>query len=143
MIYDNRFIDPLEKKAQKTTGILRKPGDIDVSILQTIDYEYFYRKILVTMSSDEFTCVCPFSGLPDFAKLTIVYTPRKKLIEMKSLKYYLYSYRNVKIYNEHVANKILEDLVNLLKPWSMEILAVFTSRGGMCNTISACYSSKK
>ena len=133
------FIDPLEKKAQKTTGALFTPDKVDASILQTIDYEYPKRIVEVEMVCDEFTCVCPFSGLPDFARLIIRYTPRNKLVEMKSLKYYLYAFRNVKIYNEHVINKILEDLIRTLNPRKMVIEGRFTSRGGITNTVIADY----
>jgi 7-cyano-7-deazaguanine reductase len=143
MVYANRFIDPLEKKAQKTTGALFTPDKIDKLILQTIPYEYPRRDIEVTMSCDEFTCVCPFSGLPDFADIIIRYTPRKKLVEMKSLKYYLYAFRNVKTYNEHAVNKIIEDLTRLLSPHKMTIEGRFTSRGGITNTVIASYPFRK
>ena len=95
------------------------------------------------MSTDEFTCVCPFSGLPDFATIIIRYIPRKKLIEMKALKYYLYAFRNVKIYNEHVVNKILEDLISVLKPYEMTIEGEFTVRGGVENKVVATFKAKK
>jgi len=139
MIYDNRSRDPLEKKAQKAIGALFTPDKIDKSILQTIDYEYPGRRIAVEMRYDEFTCVCPFSGLPDFAVLFMRYTPHRKLVEMKSLKYYLYAFRNVKIYNEHAINKILEDLTRLLNPRQMTIEGRFTVRGGIANTVTAVY----
>lgn len=139
MIYDDRETISIEKKAKKTTGKLYDPGDIDATILQTINYEYPKRRIQVELSSDEFTCVCPYSGLPDFALLIIKYSPRRKLIELKSLKYYLYAFRNVKIYNEHVVNKILEDLKKVLKPCELEIIAEFTSRGGVKNRVCARY----
>lgn len=142
MVYQNRNIDPLETKAKKTAGRMYLPKDIDRTILQTLVYEYPRRRITVELTSDEFTCVCPYSGLPDFAHLAIRYTPRKRLIEMKSLKYYLYSYRNVKIYNEHVVNKILEDLVAVLKPHALIVEAEFTSRGGIKNRVSAHYKHK-
>ena len=141
MIYNDRFVDPLEVKAQKTAGSLYEPEQIDKNILQIIPYQYPKRKITVEMSTEEFTCVCPFSGLPDFAILTISYTPNKKLIEMKSLKYYLHAYRNVRIYNEHVVNKILEDLVKVLCPHSMIVNAKFSSRGGMLNNVTASHKS--
>ncbi|MCP4652247.1 MAG: NADPH-dependent 7-cyano-7-deazaguanine reductase QueF [Candidatus Omnitrophica bacterium] len=143
MIYSNREIDPLEKKAKKTTGKLYDPCDIDQGILQTIAYKYPKRKITVELNSNEFTCVCPFSGLPDFANLTIRYTPREKLIETKSLKYYLYAFRNVRIYNEHVVNKILEDLVKVLKPHNFEVVAHFTTRGGVESKVTANYKNSQ
>lgn len=137
MIYENRKTTPIERKAQKTTGKLYTPEDIDVTILQTISYQYPKRKIQVELTNDEFTCVCPYSGLPDFAQLTIKYVPRRKLIELKSLKYYLYAFRNVKIYNEHVVNKVLEDLKKLLKPHEIAVIGEFTSRGGIRNRVCA------
>jgi 7-cyano-7-deazaguanine reductase len=119
------------------------PKDIEHTILQTIPYEYTYRKINIELTTDEFTCLCPFSGLPDFAHLTISYTPRKKLIELKSLKYYIYSYRNVRIYNEHAVNKILEDLKKVLHPYSITVIGEFTVRGGAKNKVTAEYKGRK
>jgi len=137
MIYEDRKESSLEKKAKKIVGKVYTKTDIDSSILQTLKYEYPGSRIQTELSSDEFTCLCPFSGLPDFAKLTIKYIPKHKLIELKSLKYYLYSFRNVKIYNEHVVNKILEDLTKALKPQDMEIIGEFSSRGGIKNKVTA------
>jgi 7-cyano-7-deazaguanine reductase len=137
MIYKDRFIDPLEKKARKTAGPTFSAGDIDRALLRTLPYEYPHRKVNVELSTQEFTCVCPFSGLPDFARILIRYVPRKKLIELKSLKFYLFAFRNVKIYNEHAVNKILEDLTNALHPYEMEVVGEFTSRGGIENKVSA------
>jgi 7-cyano-7-deazaguanine reductase len=142
MIYGDRKASSLEKKAKKTAGKVYAKKDIDASILQTIPYEYPKRKIQVELTSDEFTCLCPYSGLPDFADLTLSYVPRRKLIELKSLKYYLYAFRNVKIYNEHAVNKILEDLVKVLKPYEITVTGEFTSRGGIKNKVSACQKSK-
>ncbi|MDD4294690.1 MAG: preQ(1) synthase [Candidatus Omnitrophica bacterium] len=142
MVYEDRLESDIEKKAKKSIGKLVTAVDIDTSILCTIDYEYPKRRIEVEMSTDEFTCVCPFSGLPDFALITIKYVPRKRIIEMKSLKYYLYSFRNVKIYNEHVVNKMMDDLVKVLKPFSMEITGSFTVRGGVKNNVKAVYRAK-
>ncbi|MDD4954842.1 MAG: preQ(1) synthase [Candidatus Omnitrophica bacterium] len=142
MIYEDRHIDPLEEKAKKTIGKTYLAKDIDASILQTIKYEYPGRRINVELSTVEFTSICPFSGLPDFANLTINYVPRAKLIELKSLKYYLYSYRNIKIYNEHVVSRIMEDLEKILKPYEINIIAEFTVRGGIKNKVQASFKSK-
>jgi 7-cyano-7-deazaguanine reductase len=143
MIYEDRVEDLSEKKAKAVIGRFAKISDIDISILKTLDYEYPEREIEVQMTTDEFTCVCPFSGLPDFAKLTITYAPAKKIVEMKSLKYYLYAFRGVKVYNEHVANKILEDLSKLLKPRRMFLVMEFTNRGGICNKVTATYRGSR
>lgn len=143
MIYEDRTSSNLEKAAKKTQGKTFLPREISRHILRTIPYEYPHRKISVKLFTEEFTCICPFSGLPDYAKLTVSYIPRNKLIELKSLKYYLYAYRNVKIYNEHVTNKILEDLKKVLTPWQLTITARFSQRGGIENTVEATYSAKK
>lgn len=133
----------VENKAKRTVGKTHLPEEIDTSILKTFKYKYPHRKITIEHVTDEFTCVCPYSGLPDFAKLTIRYTPDKKCIELKSLKYYLFAFRQVKIFNEHVINKILQDLVNTLKPTSMEITGEFTSRGGIMNKVTADYNNSE
>lgn len=143
MIYKDRETSSIEKRAKKTMGKTFLPKDIDCKILKTIKYEYPHRKIASTLTTDEFTCVCPFSGLPDFAHLTITYTPRNKLVEMKSLKYYLYSFRNVKIYNEHVVNKILQDLKKVLNPYELEVVGEFSLRGGIKNKVTAQYKTRR
>jgi 7-cyano-7-deazaguanine reductase len=143
MIYEDRTSISIEKKAKKTAGKVFLPKDIDSTILQTFVYEYPKRKIVVELTSNEFSCLCPFSGLPDFALLTIRYVPCRKIIELKSLKYYLYAFRNVKVYNEHVVNKILEDLEKVLKPYEITIEGEFTSRGGIKNKVIASHKSRR
>ncbi|MCM8787169.1 MAG: preQ(1) synthase [Candidatus Omnitrophica bacterium] len=138
-MYEDRVTSSIEKKAKKTIGKTFLPEDIDKTILQTIDYKYPKRKINIELTTEEFSCLCPFSGLPDFAHLTIQYVPRKKLIELKSFKYYLYAFRNVKIYNEHAVNKILQDLVSVLKPYKLTVIGEFTTRGGIKNKVIAVY----
>ncbi|MFX0560165.1 preQ(1) synthase [Tepidibacillus infernus] len=113
-----------------------------VDILETIPYEYVGKDTLVTIPTTEFTSVCPWSGLPDFADVKITYIPKEELIEMKSLKYYLTSYRNVGIYQEHATNRILEDLVRLCDPKWMKIEAVWNARGGLGTTVIVEYPEK-
>jgi len=141
MVYENRKVEDIEEKAKRTAGEMFLVEDIDSTILQIIKYEYPKNRITVELTSDEFTCVCPYSSLPDFACLTIKYTPREKLIELKSLKYYLYSFRNVQVYNEHAVNKILQDLKKILKPYEITVIAEFTSRGGIKNRVLASYKA--
>jgi 7-cyano-7-deazaguanine reductase len=114
-------------------------GVILVEILETIPYEYVGKNIQVTIPTNEFTSVCPWSGLPDFAEIQISYTPNQELIEMKSLKYYLTSYRNVGIYQEHATNRILQDLVGVCDPISMRIEANWNARGGLGTMVIAEY----
>lgn len=139
MIYKNRKTIPIEEKAKKLQGKAYSKADIDTTILETLKYEYPGRRITSELNTSEFTCLCPYSGLPDFACLNITYVPRNKLIELKSFKYYLYSFRNVKIYNEHAVNKILQDLRKVLNPREITIVGEFTSRGGTTNKVTASH----
>lgn len=113
---------------------------VTFSSLEAIDYEYPGRDTVVEYYTEEFSSVCPWTGLPDNAKLTIKYIPNEKLVELKSLKYYLTSYRNIGILQEHAVNRILDDLVNLLKPKYMEITGDFLARGGISTRVVAKYS---
>jgi 7-cyano-7-deazaguanine reductase len=114
-----------------------------VDILETIPYEYIGKETLVTIPTNEFTSVCPWSGLPDFAEIQISYIPNETLVEMKSLKYYLTSYRNVGIYQEHATNRILNDLVSLLTPKYMKITALWNARGGLGTEVVVEYKEDK
>ena len=104
---------------------------IDVAVLEAIPFQYPESATEVVYETDEFNCVCPWSGLPDFARLVIRYTPNRHLVELKSLKYYLTSFRNVGILQEHAVNRILQDLVQLLDPVSMVVEAEYKERGGL------------
>ncbi len=104
---------------------------IDTAVLETFPYEYAGRDVAVDIETDEFTAVCPWSGLPDFGKVTIRYLPKTKILELRSLKYYLLSFRNVGIYQEHAVQRILEDLVRATEPQWMEVLLDYKVRGGI------------
>jgi 7-cyano-7-deazaguanine reductase len=105
---------------------------IRTDFLETIDYEGNPQEI--TYETGEFSAVCPFSGLPDQATLQIVYIPEKKLVELKSLKYYFVSYRNVGIYQEAATNRIYNDLDACLKPRYLMIKTIYNIRGGILST---------
>ena len=87
----------------------------------------------------EFTCLCPRTGQPDFATLRIVYHPEKRCLELKSLKLYLWSYRNEGAFHEAVTNKILDDLVKAVRPRRMEIEGDFYVRGGIHTVVKVAY----
>lgn len=89
------------------------------------------RFYLVNLETDEFTCVCPATGQPDFATIRIRYVPDKKIVESKSLKLYLWSYRDEGVFHEHVVNQILEDLVRALEPHWIKVDGFFNVRGGI------------
>ena len=127
-----------DKYASRRFNIQREDV-IDTAILETIPFDYPESATEVVYETEEFTCVCPWTGLPDFARLVIRYTPHQSLVELKSLKYYLTSYRNVGILQEHVVNRILNDLVQLLQPVSMTVEAEYKERGGIKSKATAEY----
>jgi len=104
---------------------------IDTGVLETFPYEYPGREVVINIDTNEFTAVCPYSGLPDHATLRVNYIPNKLLIELRSFKYYVFSYRNVGMYQEHVVNRLLEDLVACCKPKWMQVIADYNIRGGV------------
>lgn len=110
------------------------PETVNVGILETFGYSGPDQEI--TTETDEFSAVCPYSGLPDFAKLTIIYMPSDKCIELKSLKYYVTSYRSVGIFQEHATAKIAEDLQKVLDAKWLEVRTVYNVRGGFLTTCS-------
>jgi len=134
-------------KKQKLQGLDRRydvehADTIDVDVLETIPYEYAGKDVVVNIDTEEFTAVCPYSGLPDFATMKIDYIPKKEIIELRSLKYYLMSYRNVGIYQEHAVNRILRDLVKCCKPKWMQVVADYKIRGGV-HTVTSVEWEKK
>jgi 7-cyano-7-deazaguanine reductase len=108
-----------------------------VKLLEVFKNSFPKRNYLIIHKANEFTSVCPKTGQPDFGIITISYIADKLCIELKSLKYYLQSFRNEGIFYENVTNRILEDLVNILKPRWMEVRGEFTARGGLNSTILA------
>jgi 7-cyano-7-deazaguanine reductase len=128
----------IDKYASRRFDIY-KEDLIDTTVLETIPFEYAGSETEVVYETGEFTSVCPWTGLPDFAKLVIRYVPDAKLVELKSLKYYLTSFRNVGILQEHAVNRILKDLVPLLQPVSMAVEADFGERGGIRTKATARY----
>ena len=115
---------------------------IRADVLECFKYQYAGRDIEIVTETEEFTSVCPFSGLPDFGRLTIAYVPDKLCVELRSLKYYLVSFRNVGIFYEHICNRILDDLARLTRPKSMTVTCEFTARGGLATTIRAEYKAR-
>ena len=114
--------------------------NIDRSILLAFDYDYSQGKTQVCVDTDEFTALCPWTGLPDYGTLTIAYEPHTLCIELKSLKYYLLCYRDVGIVQEHAANRILDDLVAICHPRRMEVMLDYKVRGGLHTTVAATFT---
>jgi 7-cyano-7-deazaguanine reductase len=102
-----------------------------------------HRRYVIDMSTPEFTCICPVSGFPDFATLHITFVPKDWCVELKSLKLYINRFRDQGIYHEDVTNKIMDELVDLLDPWEMKVVADFQVRGNVKTVISATHTHKK
>lgn len=100
------------------------------------------RNYVITCETDEFTCLCPMTGQPDFANIKIQYIPHELCIELKSFKLYLWTYRNEGAYHEAVTNRILNDLVDAMKPRWIEVEAKFKRRGGIDTTVRAEFGSR-
>lgn len=128
---------------EKTIGNTESPDTIKTDMLDPLDYQYrLQRDIDIVIKQPEYTSVCPMTGLPDFGCITIRYRPNQKIIELKSLKFYLLQYRNVGIFYEYVVNRILDDLVKVLDPKFMEVAGDFTARGGITTKVTAVYERK-
>ena len=133
----------MDMTSKKDHQLITSPDDVKTHVLETIDYQYkSKRDIAITIKQPEYTSVCPMTGLPDMGCITIQYCPKDLIIELKSLKFYLLQYRNVGIFYEHVVNKILEDLVAIIKPKWLEVTGDFTARGGITTKVSATYKEK-
>ena len=128
-----------DERYQKRRFDALKPDQVDREVLETVPFAYAGRRSAVEIIFPEFTSVCPWTGLPDFGELTISYVPGGTCVELKSLKYYLNSYRNVGIIQEDVVNRILDDLTALLDPVSMTVSGNFNPRGGLKTVVSASY----
>ena len=131
------FMGKVTKKSDLRELTLLGRGAKPGKKLETFPNHHPRRDYVVTLGTEEFTCVCPATGQPDFAKLTIQYIPDRKILESKSLKLYLWSFRNQGAFHEHVTNVILDDLVKALKPRWCKVTAVFSVRGGISITVDA------
>ena len=114
-----------------------------IKSLETFKNSHPDRDYEVEMECPEFTCLCPKTGQPDFAEIEIRYIPNKLCVELKSLKLYLWSYRNEGAFHEKVINNILDDLVEVSSPRWMEVIGAFNVRGGIHTTVSASYEAPK
>ena len=104
--------------------------------LEVVKNEYPDRDYNIAIEVPEFNCVCPKTGLPDFANIKISYIPDKNIVELKSLKLYMVRFRNLGIYHEHVTNLILNDLVKILSPKKISVIGDFHPRGGVKTAVT-------
>src|SRR5256884_7206175 len=116
--------------------------EMELFPLDTFAYEYPGREIKIDFEITEFTAICPFSDFPDFATIRLEYVPDERCIELKSLKLYINSFREVKIFHEHVINVILEDFVRACDPLRVEIEGDFHMRGNIKTIVRAKYEKQ-
>jgi len=114
---------------------------IDAACLLTFPYPVDGARQEVTIDTDEFTAVCPWTGLPDYGTLVVRYTPDRACLELKSLKYYLLSYRDVGIVQEHATDRLLCDLVAVCRPCRMTVTLDYKVRGGLHTVTTAAYAA--
>jgi len=124
------------------TGVLIEetpPESMNLPSLDTFEYKYQGKEINISFNCPEFTAICPFSDFPDFATIKIDYVPNTRCVELKSLKLYINSFRSVKIFHEHVVNRILADFIEACDPKAVEIEGDFNIRGNIKTVIRASY----
>lgn len=117
-------------------------GEMDLVRLDSFRYEFVGREIWIDFEIPEFTAICPFSDFPDFAVIRLKYVPNERCIELKSLKLYINSFRNVKVFHEHVVNIIMDDFVKACDPLRVEIEGDFHVRGNIKTIVRANYERK-
>jgi 7-cyano-7-deazaguanine reductase len=115
------------------------PEAMNLPGLDTFEYQYKGKEINISFTCPEFTAICPFSDFPDFATIKIDYVPNEMCIELKSLKLYINGFRSVKIFHEHVVNRIIDDFVAACDPTSVDIEGDFNIRGNIKTVIRASY----
>lgn len=135
-----READELDKRYRELDGKVRlkvqTPRAVRAEVLLTFPYEHPGREAEVTIDTEEFTALCPWTGLPDFGTLAVHYVPDRLCLELKSFKYYLLCFRSVGIVQEHAANRILDDLVTAVRPRRMSVTLDYRLRGGLHTAVT-------
>ncbi len=138
-------LPPIKEITPETKLAIRSTPKEDRNLypLDTFAYEYPGKRIEINFTSAEFTAICPFSDFPDFATLNIMYVPNKRCIELKSLKLYINSFRDVKIFHEHVVNQFCDDFVKACDPLEFHLEGDFNVRGNIKTVVSTSYQKPK
>lgn len=121
-------------------GLQENVRDMELPGIEVWENKYSDKDYTVRSETTEFTCICPKTGLPDFAHIVIEYVPDVYCVELKSFKEYLFAYRDIGIFHEHAVNRILEDLVRSCRPRRMKVRGEFNIRGGITTTVEAEYT---
>jgi 7-cyano-7-deazaguanine reductase len=133
----------MKKNKSSYEGLQSKVRNLATPEIEVWENQYSEREYIVQIEIPEFTCICPKTGLPDFATIKIDYIPGKSCLELKSLKMYIVFFREVGIFHEHLTNKILDDIVKSCAPRWARVSAVMNPRGGIATSVSAEYKKKK
>ncbi len=126
-------------KRSSYEGLQKKIRSLKTPAIEVWENQYADRDYTIYLSIPECTCICPKTGLPDFATINITYGPDKTCLELKSLKMYIIAYRNVGIFHEHLVNKILDDIVKACRPRWAKVEGIVNPRGGIATTVTAQY----
>ncbi len=135
---DNVSLQPVNRQNLDIRSTKRE--EMNLFPLDTFKYEFAGREIWIDFEIPEFTAICPFSDFPDFATIKLKYVPNQRCIELKSLKMYINSFREVKIFHEHLLNVILEDFIHACDPLKVEIEGDFNVRGNIKTIVRASYA---
>lgn len=130
---------PNPKGPSDYEGLQDQIRDLALPVLETWKNQYPDRDYHIHLEIPEFNCICPKTGLPDFAAITIEYVPDVECVELKSLKLYVTAFRDIGIFHEHAVNRILDDFVHAVAPRSVEIHGVFGARGGITTSVAVSW----
>ena len=131
------------KKQSLYEGLQTHVRQLKTPSIEVWENQYSDREYSIDLEIPEFTCICPKTGLPDFAVIYITYSPSKFCVELKSFKMYLIFYRNIGIFHEHLVNKVLDDFVHACKPRWAKVEIVMNPRGGIKTVVKAEYKNNK
>lgn len=130
-----------QKTISSYENLQKKIRTVKLPAIEVWENQYADREYTIDLDIPEFTCICPKTGLPDFAVIHISYAPGKWCLELKSLKLYMVAYRGLGIFHEHLTNRILDDIVAACKPRWARVKAVMGTRGGIDTAVTAEYKS--
>ena len=132
-----------KKLASSYAGLQEGVRSLATPLIEVWENKYSDKRYMIHVEIPEFTCICPKTGLPDFATITIDYIPDKSCVELKSLKLYMNFFRDVGIFHEHLTNKIFEDFLKAVHPVYAKIVTRFNPRGGIVTMVSREYRKAK
>jgi 7-cyano-7-deazaguanine reductase len=131
----------MRKQKNRYEGLQESIRGLKTRKIEVWRNKYSDKDYTINIEAGEFSCICPKTGLPDYAQINVEYIPDKFCVELKSFKLYLLSYRDIGVFHEHVINKILDDFVKASRPRQAKIIGRFNTRGGIVTTVTRQYSA--